>query len=768
MSFSLSAHAAVATSVVVGFCSTIQDEFEQMAKRDITVDDLFPDRGEDDSVVHVETSRMGVETVYSRGTFRDPGGNLCTASSFPDTNWIVDFLSTIGIRTATWTPISVEPIFGSSINYPISSTSWADPLPSTDLSKVGAAYQLVASNLSVLFTNRLVDGVIGGLNGLAPKQDPPVYSLVYSPITQAVHRLFSDEDQKAINGSYMSGLLLTDFFGSDFHLHYDALHEPQRYNPYVGVSSAANPLRQSCFGEGILSRLIGSYFPDCEPSGPFVFPLFWPNTFFYDSLPYTLRAFAMPETFLSEFDELRDSVYAAVSSGSDQLSSLREILLSTSVSLLGDPVVRLAIFLYSILLPHRRRETLEALRAFAENMEASSDGFYTMNQQFAGFLYSIDTLVTELGDIWSLFWGSVELFPVTTEQLFGVSHTGLSDLITALDPGLVERLSGGTPEGNEIPPTVFLTDKYLTFSFEEYSAIDYYGDVPKDLEITYYEWALAASPLIQVAYIVELASMLFQLGICAEGAYFGVLALVENSAGTGGYRSREGDKDLECLHFILSGVSLHRLLGFIWKQTVVDNLLMKWSIEHPSLGLACLYQVFCWMRDSEDRSAVDTVLGTPEEDTEYAGVFLRKGGGVWELLFGGGNDVTIEGLSDRWESLSRTTNVNMYAAWFKFIGVVRSDSVLTKLSDWIYDRESTAGDDLYTGLIEQSRPDNFLSMAGEEMGESTHNLRTVEFILTQSAFVDRENTPELLARSLLTEYRDLVVSERVAEPSIKR
>jgi hypothetical protein len=67
------------------------------------------------------------------------------------------------------------------------------------------------------------------------------------------------------------------------------------------------------------------------------------------------------------------------------------------------------------------------------------------------------------------------------------------------------------------------------------------------------------------------------------------------------------DQGQSCLVDALGGVSLARVLRFVWRQVMVD--LFLYQAEDDGYDPTCLYEVFCWMKSAETRRLLDEVLG---------------------------------------------------------------------------------------------------------------------------------------------------------------
>jgi hypothetical protein len=131
------------------------------------------------------------------------------------------------------------------------------------------------------------------------------------------------------------------------------------------------------------------------------------------------------------------------------------------------------------------------------------------------------------------------------------------------------------------------------------------------------------------------------------------------------------DGDLTLAAELFDGAPPARVLAFNWRQALVDDFIGWWNAYLRDTGvgakrrnevLRCFYNIFCWMRFAEDRSALDAVLGpvvAVEEPwgTSYQRRMVPSGDGevpIWRSLFAhqDPNSLGWGGLASRWRRLS--------------------------------------------------------------------------------------------------------------------
>ncbi len=317
-------------------------------------------------------------------------------------------------------------------------------------------------------------------------------------------------------------------------------------------------------------------------------------------------------------------------------------------------------------------EALLRLEAgLTEAIQTGRDG----NDALGIILYTAATALKPVMDwSWKPFWKrernaySLGLDEGIEEKaLLGMDASGVTALLGGLfgiwlDDRLEETLivsrasSELSPEAlNELQllttresvvPVMMLDTAYLSRSF--YNG---FGSWPAETFATPVDgqhigpWVEAASPLLQLVLAIDTASALLEAGVQAESLPCALSGLATGSD-TLGQQVRKvlSIVGMESLAQVLPGSSIPRFIAVMWRQAMVDRLLLDLSAGGLT-DLSAVYELIPWMRSSADRSSLDRLLGPLD---------FERGGRRWEEgsigVMGGASLVpdVYEGVSVEW------------------------------------------------------------------------------------------------------------------------
>jgi len=196
-----------------------------------------------------------------------------------------------------------------------------------------------------------------------------------------------------------------------------------------------------------------------------------------------------------------------------------------------------------------------------------------------------------------------------------------------------------------VVPVMMLDTAYLSRSF--YNG---FGSWPAETFATPVDgqdigpWVEAASPLLQLVLAIDTASALLEAGVQAESLPCALSGLATGSD-TLGQQVRKvlSIVGMESLAQVLPGSSIPRFIAVMWRQGMVDRLLL--DLQAAGLtDLTAVYETIPWMRSEADRSSLDRLLGALD---------TARGGRRWEEGFigvmGGASAVEeVDGVTVAW------------------------------------------------------------------------------------------------------------------------
>ena len=125
------------------------------------------------------------------------------------------------------------------------------------------------------------------------------------------------------------------------------------------------------------------------------------------------------------------------------------------------------------------------------------------------------------------------------------------------------------------------------------------------------EWLRRASPTLQFAYVLTLAS---ELLISLMNMHSAPLAMSEAADRDGPFASMfRGllvDTGFSCLVDVFGGASFSRFTCMLYRQAMADRFIAAWVLDGNSPD--CLYEIFCWMKEQEQRDGIDRLLGAAD------------------------------------------------------------------------------------------------------------------------------------------------------------
>lgn len=135
-------------------------------------------------------------------------------------------------------------------------------------------------------------------------------------------------------------------------------------------------------------------------------------------------------------------------------------------------------------------------------------------------------------------------------------------------------------------------------------------------------WLERAGPTIQFAECLESARSILELGLKTDSVVFAADTLL---CGKGSVQQtiREllTDAGWDCLGEFTNGHGVTCIVSGIWRQMVADAFLGRTMrgtrLSNEVDPMRCVYEIFCWMRRSSDRSVIDDMLGPLVEDFDW-------------------------------------------------------------------------------------------------------------------------------------------------------
>lgn len=363
-------------------------------------------------------------------------------------------------------------------------------------------------------------------------------------------------------------------------------------------------------------------------------------------------------------------------------------------------------------------EALLRLEAgLTEAMQTGRDG----NDALGIVLYTAATALTPVMDwSWKPFWRrernaySLGLDQSVEEKLLlGMDASEVTALLgglfgTWLDDRLEETITGSrTSSGfdletlnalklqskrESVVPVMMLDKDFFSHSFSDDFArwpAANFSTLVDGLDIG--PWVESVSPLLQLVLAIDTASALLEAGVQAESLPCALSGLATGSD-TLGQQVRKvlAMVGMESLAEVLPNSSVPRFIGVMWRQTMVDRLLL--DLQAGGLtDLTAIYETIPWMRSEADRSSLDRLLGALDAD---------RGGRRWEDGFvgvmGGASAVEeADGVTVTWspadspdECWARLT-ASQRERWRADIGVLLDRSGVTELRALLDASDST-------------------------------------------------------------------------------
>lgn len=456
--------------------------------------------------------------------------------------------------------------------------------------------------------------------------------------------VFGDTVSPAIPGS--AALLeekgLAHVFGRALNHIYDINFAGKDYQegspPYIGKNNQGHPWYKMAWGsESALSAIRGVLTQEEEPPQSFVFPLNWVDAMSLE-IQGAARLLQLP------------------SFGREKLRSISDTI--AYIILVGDAAVAGT---------DSAANKASAIAAAVGGLLALTGALLPALLGF-GLLAVIQWGADRIDDIWSTLRSALELLQEALESAADndalLNDTlaqlimawawlpqkldGLGDLGDSFDEDDFATMLGIILEGAEFlwlqlqteSPTTFLgyelPDSYLAAFADEWASarkpliqldpalFDYMFDGYANTEtsggsatgewdqyvvpIYLKRWLLKASPTLQFARTVELASVLLEQLLNQESGWLALsgLALGEGLLGQL-TRAAMVERDLSSLSKIHGGVPLARLFRYLWRQILVDGFIYQAIAD--GYDETCLFEIFCWMRTEAQRQQLEDTLG---------------------------------------------------------------------------------------------------------------------------------------------------------------
>lgn len=499
------------------------------------------------------------------------------------------------------------------------------------------------------------------------------------------------------------------------------------YIPVVGLTTQKNLFRKAFSASaGLIGDTISSVLPDLPTD--YVFPLCWNTAMNIDVSPFLSEdPYIIPEEYATSISSMTELMAGLASRirGYLDIPSLRPFativysLSAASLPGLGAfPQVTLGlVYLIGKLLSDSKLEELaDALEEFCRQVQFISAADLKFHQFMGVFYYQCQILSQKLETDGELDVGSI---------LFGLSERELGKLAVAFLPSdqidyLVKSTtmtvdlpwvpSGGVSwetvdemsdlvygtsrpamgiyaenyyEGwTQAKPTFCISEDLLNYHFnvdspyrslnysESYEGVGHVVPAHDGKCYRHDEWLNAASSTLQFVETLHLATKILSLGLTAESGYLAAQPMFR-SVGTAGGEIRAADVDIKCLMELFGELTTSDVLGYLWKQSVVDNFLDSTMGRRASTD--CCRAMFSWM-DSELKCAIiNIVLGPAFYSTYGTQTVMVRRNGLFELMFGfDGEGETVlgtAGLRTRWEKLQAVRiAVDDFGSYMRILG----------------------------------------------------------------------------------------------------
>lgn len=590
---------------------------------------------------------------------------------------------------------------------------WYDSLSEMQERQTAAAVQLIASSYSLRFKDRMKTR----LAGMSPAGGADE---VWKPIAQALMRVLVPA------GAPLASLRVygeTYIVGSAFEHSGPGISQfwafgAAYWNPCIGRvpetdgGSDRHLLWRTLHGPGMVGELMNLAAPN-SLSGSFVFPMNWTNTLSFDTpsgelasvneifggSPYgacqqlfglLASGFDDVETILHRISskfwgEVAKAILALVLPVTAVPTNLRgsagsvaKVLAVTRAANAIAPILFLiavtGVIIFSAIVGRKLHDIVRAIDDMSLISDFASD-VKLANEAIALVLAGLSD--SAYGAPYNRDRGEEFL----REMFVGMHRDQIKQLISALSPN-------GAPPGTHdlrddlarrpdrlIPwnSSPGMTPIYLLRSKEYAFAFGGYAPVPASADYRSQDWLSQYSSALQFSATLQLAETTFALAIDADGAW----PFLVNTLQCGGVvsvRTSASAQDLTALQEILGGLSLSKMIAFLWRQGIADNFLAWCTGRRLSRSISCLRETFCWMTTQADRDVLDRVLGPISAEPDEAGLYWRSGGGLFDQLLGAGIDeeISVRGLAERWINLvGARQRISVHTDWWRFIELVK-------------------------------------------------------------------------------------------------
>lgn len=355
-------------------------------------------------------------------------------------------------------------------------------------------------------------------------------------------------------------------------------------------------------------------------------------------------------------DQLIDGIEAATSDGVAYNDALAIVMMSFATAfeqLRATRVLWSTVGGLGLLSEHTEEKMLMGLGA--EDFSALQMGLF--GTWFEGYL---DGRLADLADLWS--------------------GSGFE----TVDPDAFQRVLAETRSSfDRIVPVWMIEADRNAWPFVGYQALTWH-DYQKPVDgHDVAAWVELSSPLVQLVLAIDTASALLEAGIQAESAVcsFSGLATGRDSMAQmtlAGFAA----VDMGTIDKVLTGVSISRFAATMWRQAMVDRLLL--DLDARGFDMPAVYEIVRWMRSGTRRANLDTLLGPLDTERgvrRYEDGLLGKLGG-----FDGENWQLHGALDEAWSGLT----AEQREAWVEAFPTLVDRDSMQSLVDAIHAAQGTA------------------------------------------------------------------------------
>lgn len=175
---------------------------------------------------------------------------------------------------------------------------------------------------------------------------------------------------------------------------------------------------------------------------------------------------------------------------------------------------------------------------------------------------------------------------------------------------------------DELVPVWMVEADRASWPFETYESWSWYRYVEPVDGFDISVWVELSSPLVQLVLAIDTASALLEAGVQAESMVCGFSGLATGNDSMG-QQTRAGFAavDMGRIDMVLSGVSISRFAATMWRQAMIDRLLL--DLASSIFDSGAIYEIVRWMRTDTRRGHLDTLLGPL--DSERGGRRYEEG-----------------------------------------------------------------------------------------------------------------------------------------------